>query len=404
MRARSIVFLIAVVIAAGAHVQSAAAATCATTATAAVCLTNPLAGASLFGTPKVTVSVSSSGTATVSNVFFFQDGTYLLTAYRAPFSWSWPTTHWKDGPHTLQVGAQMTDGSVIPWSPPLSVTFSNGLLSNAVNTSHRHPVLGRTPLPGTPFVVAAVGDGADGSAEEAQVGTLIKGWNPNLFLYLGDVYNGGSYTEFYNWYRPIADFGSLRNITNPTVGNHEYGNGDHGYDFYWSNLPHWYSVTTNGVHLISLDANQFAMTAAQWTAQLAWLDQDLAAHAGTCIVAYWHQPLFHIDNRDNLQTQAFWTRLYSAHAKLVLNGHDHSYSRWQPMNAAGAVVAGGITEIVDGTGGAWVQPANSSDPRVMKQATGIFGATKLTVTPGTIQFAFTQTNGTVVDSGSVACP
>ena len=55
---------------------------------------------------------------------------------------------------------------------------------------------------------------------------LVKSLNPNLFLYLGDVYESGSVTEFYNWYGDGSNyFSSLRAITDPTIGNHEYGAG-----------------------------------------------------------------------------------------------------------------------------------------------------------------------------------
>ena len=35
---------------------------------------------------------------------------------------------------------------------------------------------------------------------EFSVEDLIAGMNPNMLLYLGDVYEKGTYTEFYNWY------------------------------------------------------------------------------------------------------------------------------------------------------------------------------------------------------------
>jgi len=55
------------------------------------------------------------------------------------------------------------------------------------------------------------------------VTSLIASLKPNLLLYLGDVYEDGSATEFYNWYGNNNSFYSrFRSITNPTIGNHEY--------------------------------------------------------------------------------------------------------------------------------------------------------------------------------------
>ena len=43
------------------------------------------------------------------------------------------------------------------------------------------------------------------------VTNLIASLNPNLFLYLGDVYENGSPTEFYNWYGTTSTyFGQFR--------------------------------------------------------------------------------------------------------------------------------------------------------------------------------------------------
>jgi len=49
---------------------------------------------------------------------------------------------------------------------------------------------------------------------------MITGWNPDLFQYLGDVYENGSFQEFTDWYDPF--WGQLRGVSDPTIGNHEY--------------------------------------------------------------------------------------------------------------------------------------------------------------------------------------
>ena len=55
---------------------------------------------------------------------------------------------------------------------------------------------------------------------------MVDSWNPNLFVYLGDVYEKGTSTEFYNWYgTPDTYYGRFRDVTNPIIGNHEYEDG-----------------------------------------------------------------------------------------------------------------------------------------------------------------------------------
>ena len=46
-------------------------------------------------------------------------------------------------------------------------------------------------------------------------------------------------------------------------------------------------------------------------------------------------------NDDSFAT--WWSDLYTAHADIVLNGHDHDYQRFAPRN--------GVTYVVDGGGG-----------------------------------------------------
>src|SRR5262249_58312212 len=116
------------------------------------------------------------------------------------------------------------------------------------------PATAGSPPSGRPFVLAGVGDGASGQASSQAVADLITGWSPNMFLYLGDVYEHGSRAEFHNWYGTGASFFSrFRSITNPTVGNHEYvTSGAAGYFDYWDNAPHYFSVDTAGWHIVSI--------------------------------------------------------------------------------------------------------------------------------------------------------
>ena len=90
---------------------------------------------------------------------------------------------------------------------------------------------------------------------------------------------------------------------------------------------------------------------------------------------------------------------------IVLNGHDHSYQRWKPLDGTGAVSSGGITEFVAGGGGHGLQEFIRSDPRL---AAGFytpdsFGALRLQLNEAGAGFQYVNTAGVIVDSGSVAC-
>ena len=53
-----------------------------------------------------------------------------------------------------------------------------------------------------------------------------------------------------------------------------------------------------------------------------------------------------------MTAQAFWQLLYEHHADLVLNGHDHLYARYRPLDPSGNYdPKRGIREFIVGTGG-----------------------------------------------------
>ena len=183
--------------------QAAASGTCVTSGplsnaySVTLCITAPAAGATVTGSTTVSSSVSVSGTNPgVRELIFTLNGTALLWDFQSPYTWKLDSTRWVDGTYALQVYAIMRDG--FNTMPPTaeSLTFSNGITTPPVNNNNFTPTTGTSPPPGQPLVVAAVGDGASGETNEGNVANLIGSWNPNLFLYLGDVYERGSPSEF----------------------------------------------------------------------------------------------------------------------------------------------------------------------------------------------------------------
>jgi hypothetical protein len=280
--------------------------------TVSLCFTSPSQGSALTGSPTVTASTTVSGTDPgVDRLVFYLNGGYLLTDFQSPYTFSLPTTSWVDGSYTLAVEAHMRDGFTTSQAS-IPVSFQNGIVTPPVNNNRFTPATGTTPVGGGPLVVAVDGDGAGGERNETQVVNLISSWNPNLFLYMGDVYEQGSIAEFSNYYGANSlFFGKFRSITDPTVGNHEYllGNADPYFNF-WNNIPSYYSFNTAGWHIISLNANSQDVSTFPGSAQYQWLSQDLAANTAGCTLAFWHEPLFNIGSEGvATQTQPLCTRL-----------------------------------------------------------------------------------------------
>jgi hypothetical protein len=133
----------------------------------------------------------------------------------------------------------------------------------------------------------------------------------------------------------------------------------------------WYSYNVGSWHLISLNiecgtAPGGCSNNGTWFAsELAWLKNDLAANHSQCTAAYWHQPSF--SAADSLSTEgttalAFWQLLYEAGADLVLNGHDHLYAHYRPLDPNGNYDPHkGIREFIVGTGGETLDTIKSSN-------------------------------------------
>ena len=396
----------------------AASSPCADTVTSGytvhTCLTAPGDGATVSGVTTVRATTQvTAGTTKVREVVFSLAAEYVLTDFSAQsvaggvstWQFSLPTAMWVDGSRLLSALPLIGNSKAKGTAASVNVTFLNGVTVPPTNSNNFTPALGTAPPPGQQFVVAAVGDGAAGTHGSDGVVSLLQGWNPNLFLYLGDVYERGTYTEFYNWYSP--GWGSLYSVTDPTIGNHEAETpGGAGYEWYWNNVPLYYSFNTQGWHFIVLDGNP-ANKFPGYNAQLTWLQNDLAQHAGECIVATWHQPLYDEGPAGgSSQVQGLWNQLVAAHATLVLNGHDHTYQRWEPLDATGASDPTGLTEIIVGTGDHDLQKIHTPfDPRVVAAAFGskASGAFRMTVSATSLAFTFTETSGTVADSGTIPC-
>ena len=368
-----------------------------------VCLTNPGDGSTVSGDAAVATTLSVVGPSPgIRRLTYFLDGEYLLTDYQPPYEFTLPTAKFVDGSRMLSVEAWMRDGFTTERTNA-TVVFQNGVTSPPVNTKTFVPTSGTDPGSG-PLVIAAAGDGAGGDQSANDVTQLISSWSPNLFLYLGDVYEKGTATEFSNWYGPWRFFGRFRAITDPTIGNHEYTNGvASGYFDHWDNIPHYYSVNSNGWHLVSLDTNTAFNQLRPGTAQYDWLVNDLDSNTQPCTLVFYHQPLYNIGQQPPATyVSAIWSLLVEHGVDLVVNGHDHSYQRWQPLDAAGAPSPNGVTQIVAGTGGHALGSFVTSDSRVVASATE-FGALRLELNSAGAAYRFVTTQGETRDSGSIAC-
>jgi hypothetical protein len=241
---------------------------------------------------------------------------------------------------------------------------------------------------------------------------LLVGAGLDAVLLLGDnQYEDGTLAKYQASYAPA--WGRVKAVTHPAPGNHEYATaGAAGYFAYFGAAAGdpaqgWTSFDLGGWHLVALNSNCAAVGGCgPGSPQQQWLANDLAAHRGACLLAYWHHPRFSSGpHGDDPTSQPFWDDLYAAGADVVLNGHDHIYERFAPQTPAGAAdPARGIRQFVVGTGGKNLTGIFQVRANSEVRDAATFGALELTLYPNGYAWRFRPEAGkTFTDSGLGVC-
>jgi hypothetical protein len=100
-----------------------------------------------------------------------------------------------------------------------------------------------------------------------------------------------------------------------------------------------------------------------------------------------------------------YSLLYAAHVDVILNGHDHDYERFAPLDPNGDVdPANGIREFVVGTGGRNLTTFVGVHPGSEVRRSDTFGLLRLVLHPTSYRWQFVPAaGGTFADSGSQPC-
>jgi hypothetical protein len=258
------------------------------------------------------------------------------------------------------------------------------------------------------------------------VSRLVANRGYAKFLLLGDdQYEYGLYRDFVENYDVY--FGEVMPITAPVPGNHEYGKSPdaEGYFRYFGRRAHgpggYYSFDLGGWHIVALNSTICRAGGVECMAgsdQYDWLAADLAASDARCTLAYWHHPRWDwvkyqnadwTDTFEFRRTEPLWNLLYANGADVVLSGHNHNYSRWLPMDDAGAFdPANGITQFVVGTGGRNLNDFGGPQTEPLTFARGqskSFGVLELTLKPSGYDYRWVgaEAQPSFVDQGTGTC-
>ncbi len=394
-------------------------ATCGTSGSHTICVSVP--GSTLSGAASVSVTNSpNSGTVIATWVPSGKSAIQLITQF-APspdtndYSFLWPTNKYLDAPGTLRVYYGSTSNT------PVNVPVS---LSNGNVTDFQHsPNDWQNFLPNpswtapTDPIVAAVGDGASGEAVPKQLSASIAQSNPAVFLYLGDIYENGTFTENLNHYGLNSMdggagtlWGQMAQITQPAMGDHEAVNRAAWQD-YFHGRPVYTSFTLGNVLFLDLASAKESMLVG--SPQYNYVKSVLQSPTTpACVVAYFQNPAL-AKSTINSKRLPMWTLLTDNGGDLVLNGNAHTMIQYKPLNDQLQLPSPGeatMIELIAGSGGHNVGGTFTDDARVEWSKGQTPGAIFITLTdaanggtPTVLNWAYTDMNGNVLHTGTRNC-
>jgi hypothetical protein len=266
------------------------------------------------------------------------------------------------------------------------------------------------PMPRARFAV--IGDFGVDTQDEMDVAMLVKGWNPDYIVTVGDnnYPNGEAATIDTNVGQYFGDFigsytgkygaGSPTNRFWPCLGNHDWYSaaGAQPYIDYFPALPgnrRYYDVAVGDVHFFAVDSDPHEPDGIDaGSTQAAWLRSALAASKECFNVVFFHHPPYSSGQDIFVEPEMRWP-FREWGADLVLTGHQHQYER---------ILTGGMTYVVDGLGGALNRFPFNPTPSLgsLVRYNAAFGALFVEVFDGKMAFVFRNTHGDVIDRFEVA--
>ncbi|MFZ1518237.1 MAG: metallophosphoesterase [Ignavibacteriaceae bacterium] len=249
---------------------------------------------------------------------------------------------------------------------------------------------------------AAIGDYGLSGPNELAVANLVKSWNPDFIITLGDNnyplgsdstidQNIGQYYHDYIYpYKGIYGNGSNFNRFFPSLGNHDwYTDSARPYLNYFT-LPgneRYYDFILGDVHLFILDSDPNEPDGVSDTSiQAMWLKNALqVSQQKWNIVSVHHAPYSSGPHGSTLYTQ--WPyKLWGA--DLVLSGHDHLYER---------LIVDSLTYLVNGLGGHSIYTFTDTLEESLFRYNENYGALLIEADENNLSSKFYNINGTLID-------
>ena len=272
-------------------------------------------------------------------------------------------------------------------------------------TSTETPIPSPTPLEAIHFAV--IGDYGLGTQPELDVANLVKSWNPEFIITVGDNNHpigaaetidqriGEYYHEYIYPYRGAYGEGAERNRFFPTLGNHDYDsvNGQPYMDYF--ELPgneRYYDFSWGPVYFLALDSDSRTPDGvSQVSTQAKWAQSHLAEAAQPWKVVYFHASPY----SSGIHGPVDWMQWPFADwgASTVLAGHNHVYERLE---------IGGIPYFTHGVGGGPIYDFVVISEGSQFRYNDDYGAMLVTADARQMLIQFFTRNGELIDSHLLA--
>ena len=291
--------------------------------------------------------------------------------------------------------------SQTPLAPVASPTFTPVTPATAAI-----PTETPTPAPSpTPDMVrfAVIGDYGSGDHNAADVAALVKSWQPDLILTVGDnnyptgAYEtidqnvGQFYHEFIYPYRGVYGAGASENRFFPTIGNHDMDTDRARPMLDYFELPgneRYYNFTWGPVEFFALDSDSREPDGVGMSSvQAQWFQAQIAGSTQPWQVVFFHHPPY----SSGMHGSVDWMRWPFAAwgADVILAGHDHTYER---------LIVDGIPLLINGLGGGAVYYFESPLPGSQVRFAQDYGAILGIASATSLSFQFITRTGFVVDT------
>ena len=261
---------------------------------------------------------------------------------------------------------------------------------------------------------AVIGDFGMGNQAESDVANLVKSWNPDFVITVGDNnypdgeastidhHIGYDYHQFIKPYTGIYGKGSQDvNRFWPVPGNHDWNTANlQPYrDFFTlPNNEYYYNIVIGDIEFFMIDSDAHEPDKITYNSvQGNWMKEKILNSNAKWKIAVFHHAAYSSDsNHGSISIMQWPFEDWGIHA--VLSGHAHTYERiLRDDNSNGD----SLVYFVNGLGGANKYGFTTPVAGSIVRYNGDWGAMKVSETQSELIFQFFTRTGTLIDSYSI---